>query len=229
MNSEQGKTQACQIDCSRSWTFKEKNQWIVLKLMVTVLVVLGFLGIAVGAVESGSPTQAVKQTIDEIMAVLNDEEMKKPEHKQERRKKLEEVVAKRFDYEEMGKRTLGKHWKKLNDAQQKEFVNLFQAFLTHSYANNVDGYSGEKIEYLKERLKGNYAEVQTKVISPKVKIPLHYRLLKKNDEWWVYDVVIDGVSLMKNYRSQFKRIMKTSSYEGLLDKLRSKVDRNANS
>ena len=113
--------------------------------------------------------------------------------------------------------------------EQKEFVGLFQQFLTRSYAGNVDGYSGEQVEYLKERLKGDFAEVQTKVVSPKVQIPLDYRLLKKHDKWGVYDVIIDGVSLTKNYRGQFSRIIKSSSFDALLDKLRSKNDLAASS
>ena len=129
----------------------------------------------------------------------------------------------------MAKRTLGAQWKKLNTEEQKEFVGLFQQFLTRSYAGNVDGYSGEQVEYLKERLKGDFAEVQTKVVSPKVQIPLDYRLLKKNDKWGVYDVIIDGVSLTKNYRGQFSRIIKSSSFDALLDKLRSKNDLAASS
>ena len=141
-----------------------------------------------------------------------------------------EVKAIEFTaYEEMAKRTLGAKWKKISTEKQKEFVDLFQQFLTQAYAGNVDGYSGEQVEYLKERLKGDFAEVQTKVVSPKVQIPLDYRLLKKNDKWGVYDVIIDGVSLTKNYRGQFSRIIKSSSFEALLDKLRSKADLAASS
>lgn len=170
-----------------------------------------------------TPTEAVKETVDAVLAVLSDPEFKKPERANERRQRLEEIVSQRFDYEEMGKRTLAKHWRTLTPAQRKAFVELFQQFLTNSYAGNVDGYSGEQVQYLKERRKGNFAEVQTKVISPKVEIPLDYRLIKKDGEWKVYDVVIDGVSLMQNYRRQFDRIIRTSSFEGLLEKLRNKA------
>jgi len=139
---------------------------------------------------------------------------------------LEEVIGKRFDYAEMGKRTLGRHWKKLTEKQQVEFVALFQRFLSNSYSGNVDGYAGEQVKYLKERRKGDFAEVQTKIISKKLRIPLDYRLLKKSNEWRVYDVVIDGVSLVKNFRGQFSRIIKSSSYQGLIQKLRAKTGQN---
>jgi phospholipid transport system substrate-binding protein len=179
---------------------------------------------ALHAAETGPATEAVRQTIDQVLAILEDPELKSPERAAERRAKLEEVIAKRFDYEEMGKRTLAAHWKKMDSSQQEEFVSLFQSFLSYSYAGNIDGYSGQKIEYVKERHKGNFAEVQTKVVSSKGELPLDYRLLSKNGDYRVYDVVIDGVSLVKNYRGQFARIIKTSSYDGLMEKLRTKAD-----
>ena len=159
-----------------------------------------------------------------MVLVLRDQALKDPARETERRAKLEEIIGRRFDYAEMAKRTLASHWKGLSAEKQEEFVALFQQFLANSYAGNVDGYSGEQVEYLKEREKGEFAEVQTKVVSSKVQIPLDYRLLKKDGEWRVYDVVIDGVSLMKNYRGQFSRIIDSSSFEALLDKLRSKAD-----
>jgi phospholipid transport system substrate-binding protein len=178
---------------------------------------------------AGTPTQAVKETIDQVLSVLGDEALKDSARTAERREKLEAIIRQRFDYEEMAKRTLGREWKKISTEKQEEFVGLFQKFLTHAYAGNIDGYAGEHVEYLKERLKGDFAEVQTKVVSPKVQIPLDYRLLKKDDKWGVYDVIIDGVSLTKNYRGQFSRIIKSSSFDGLLDKLRSKTDLPASS
>ncbi len=187
--------------------------WISLSLL--------WCSVAWGA---STPTQAVKETIDKVLVVLSDEALKDPTRAAERREKLEAIIAQRFNYEEMAKRALAREWKKLSAEKQEEFVGLFQQFLTQSYAGNIDGYSGQQVEYLKERLKGDFAEVQTKVVSPKAQIPLDYRLLKKNDKWGVYDVIIDGVSLTKNYRGQFSRIIKSSSFEALLDKLRSKTD-----
>lgn len=205
-------------------------QWTTCPRCILVLAWLGislvWFSVAWGA---GTPTQAVKETVNQVLSVLGDEALKDPARTAERREKLEASIGQRFDYEEMAKRTLGARWKKLSSEKQKEFVGLFQRFLTRSYAGNVDGYSGEKVEYLKERLKGDFAEVQTKVVSPKVKIPLDYRLLKKHDKWWVYDVIIDGISLTKNYRGQFSRIIKSSSFEALLEKLRSKNELAASS
>jgi len=205
-------------------------QWTTCLRGILVLSCLGislvWFSVAWGA---GTPTQAVKETVNQVLSVLGDEALKDPARTAERREKLEASIGQRFDYEEMAKRTLGARWKKLSSEKQKEFVGLFQRFLTRSYAGNVDGYSGEEVEYLKERLKGDFAEVQTKVVSPKVEIPLDYRLLKKHDKWWVYDVIIDGISLTKNYRGQFSRIIKSSSFEALLEKLRSKNELAASS
>ncbi|MCA9473611.1 MAG: ABC transporter substrate-binding protein [Nitrospirales bacterium] len=194
---------------------------VVLSLCVICVMFLSSIGHAASPVTA---TESIKETIDQVLAVLRNEELKGADKKDERLTQLTEIIGQRFDYEEMGKRTLSREWKNLTPEQQEEFVGLFQRFLTKSYAGNVDSYSGETIEYIKERNKGDFAEVQTKVVSLKSQVPLDYRLLKKNEEWRIYDVVIDGVSLMKNYRGQFDRILKTSSFEGLLTKLRAKAD-----
>ncbi len=207
------------------WPSRPLSRWTTCSPCVVVFLWISlslfWFSVAWGAV---APTQAVKETIDKVLVVLGDESLKDPTRAAERREKLEAIIAQRFNYEEMAKRALAKEWKKLSAEKKEEFVVLFQQFLTQSYAGNIDGYSGQQVEYLKERLKGDFAEVQTKVVSPKSQIPLDYRLLKKNDKWGVYDVIIDGVSLTKNYRGQFSRIIKSSSFEALLDKLRSKAD-----
>ncbi len=177
------------------------------------------------AAEPDSATEALKKTIDQVLLVLGDDQLKQPERSEDRVKAIEKAIGQRFDYGEMGKRTLGLEWKKLNADQQEEFVGLFRKFLSNTYAGNVDGYSGEQVEYIKERRKGNFAEVQTKVTSKKLTVPLDYRLLKNSSTWRVYDVVIDGVSLVKNFRGQFARIIKAKGFPGLLDKLRSKTEK----
>ncbi len=205
----------------QGWQFKNSSRNMAVIFFGWIVVSFVCLTAAWGG---GTPTGAVKETVDQVFVVLRDQALKDPARETERRAKLEEIIGKRFDYAEMAKRTLASQWKGLSAEQQQEFVTLFQQFLANSYVGNVDGYSGEEVEYLKEREKGEFAEVQTKVVSPKVQIPLDYRLLQKNGEWWVYDVVIDGVSLMKNYRGQFSRIINSSSFEALLEKLRSKAD-----
>jgi len=212
--------------CDQVTSLCRGKRFPVLSLLACLFVLFMHQG-SVTAVESSSATEAVKETIDQVLGILGDEKIKKPEHTDERIAALEKVIAKRFDYEEMGKRTLGRTWKKLNAAQQKEFVELFQEFLSNTYAGNIDGYSGKRVEYIKERRKGKFAEVQTKVVSEKSEVRLDYRLLKNSNSWRVYDVVIEGVSLVKNFRGQFARIIKTTGIEGLLEKLRSKIAKTA--
>ena len=179
---------------------------------------------AAPAMAGGAATEAIRGTINEVIRILDDQGMKKPERAQERRKLLEKVVGGRFSYEEMAKRTLAAQWRKLDEKQQREFVDLFKRLLTNSYADKVEGYSGEQVHYINERTEGDYAEVRTRAESGKVEIPLDYRMLNKDGEWRVYDVVIDGVSLVSNYRGQFAKIIRTSGYDDLVKQLREKSD-----
>jgi phospholipid transport system substrate-binding protein len=186
-------------------------------------VVFGFSSSLSAPVEAGSAMEAMKETIDQALKVLEDESLQSPEKSRERLESLEDIIGKRFDYREMGKRTLGKYWPQFSEADREEFVRLFQRFLSKTYAGNVDGYSGEQVQYLKERRKGDFAEVRTAVNSDKSTTSIYYRLLKSSNTWKVYDVVIEGVSLVKNFRSQFGRIIEAESAKGLLEKLRTKT------
>ena len=169
-----------------------------------------------------SPTGAVKATIDEVIRILDDKALQQPDRLMERRKLLEKVIGSRFDYREMAKRSLPAQWRTLTEDQRKEFVELFQSFLSASYADKIEGYSGEQIQYLKERLEGDYAEVRTQLASEKTEIPIDYRLLSRSEDWFVYDVVADGVSLVRNYRAQFDKIIRESGYDDLMEQLRKK-------
>ncbi|OQW31535.1 MAG: organic solvent tolerance ABC transporter substrate-binding protein [Nitrospira sp. SG-bin1] len=174
---------------------------------------------------AGPPTDSMKATIDEVLRIVREKELKQPERAEERRHLLERVVAARFDYTEMSRRALGAPWNQLTDQQKDEFVDLFRRLLTNSYADKIETYSGEGVQYLNERTEKEYAEVRTKVLSGKTEIPLDYRLINKTDEWRVYDVVVDGVSLVNNYRGQFTKILRASSYSDLVDQLRKKSDK----
>ncbi len=173
--------------------------------------------------DGGTATAAIRGTVNEVIRILENDDLKGPERASERREQIVTIVKARFDFKEMSKRTLGRHWRKLNDDQRREFVRLFTALLATSYAKKMDGYSDERVEYLSERTKKNFAEVKTKVRSGKVEIPLDYRLLKNSDDWRVYDVVVDGVSLVRNYRGQFSKVIKSSSYDDLVVTLREKT------
>lgn len=172
---------------------------------------------------SESPTEAVRETVTRVIRILEDPALKDPAKLMPRRRMLEEVVARRFDYAEMSKRALATYWVPLTETDRTEFVEVFRKFLSDRYAEKIEGYKGEQVVYLSERIEGSYAEVRTELRSDKTTIPLDYRLLVKDGRWRAYDIVADGVSLVKNYRSQFQKVIRDSSYRELVKKLRERT------
>ncbi len=166
--------------------------------------------------------EAVRETLTQVLRILDDPSLKNPAKQAQRRRMLEEIAAGRFDYAEMSKRVLGSYWKPLTETQRKEFVEVYKGFLSDRYAGKIEDYSGRKQEvgYLTERIEGSYAEVRTELRSDKTTLPMDYRLLMRDDRWSAYDIIIDGVSLVSNYRSQFQKIIRESSVEELVNKLR---------
>jgi len=169
-----------------------------------------------------TPMEAVRETLTQVLRILDDPSLKNPAKQAQRRHMLEEIAAGRFDYAEMSKRVLGSYWKPLTETQRKEFVDVYKGFLSDRYAGKIEDYSGRKqdVGYLTERIEGSYAEVRTELRSDKTTLPMDYRLLVKDGRWSAYDIIIDGVSLVSNYRSQFQKIIRESSFEELVNKLR---------
>jgi phospholipid transport system substrate-binding protein len=169
-----------------------------------------------------TPMEAVRETLTQVLRILDDPSLKNPAKQAQRRHMLEEIAAGRFDYAEMSKRVLGSYWKPLTETQRKEFVEVYKGFLSDRYAGKIEDYSGRKqdVGYLTERIEGSYAEVRTELRSDKTTLPMDYRLLVKDGRWSAYDIIIDGVSLVSNYRSQFQKIIRERSYEELVNKLR---------
>jgi phospholipid transport system substrate-binding protein len=195
-------------------TLAKRWRWGRLASGVVCLLLL-FGGVTVQPAVAGEATEAMRNTIDETLKIVKDKDLKQPAKAEERRRRLEQVVGDRFDYQEMSRRALGAPWNTLSDNDKEEFVALFRTLL-------IESYSGEGVQYLNERTEKDYAEVRTKVLTGKIEIPLDYRLLKKGDDWRVYDVVVDGVSLVNNYRGQFSKILRSSTFVDLLDQLRKK-------
>ncbi len=174
---------------------------------------------------AGEPTNQVKQTVDKVLDILRNKELKKPEKTKERRTAIRKTISERFDFEEMAKRSLALHWRKRTPEERKEFVPLYADLLERSYIKKIEAYEDEKILYVGEDIEGEYSVVKSKVITKRnVEIPIHYRLLKKNGKWEVYDVVIEGVSLVSNYRTQFNKIILRDSYEELVKKMKDKQE-----
>lgn len=198
------------------------GSWIVGNVVIALILVCSAV-VNAASQSSESPTEVVRATITEVFRILEDPKLKGPAMVMPRRRMLEEVIASRFDYAEMSKRALAAHWAPLTAAQRGEFVELFKSFLSDRYAEKIEGYSGEQVHYLSERIEGNYAEVRTEIRSSKVEIPMDYRLFLKETQWHAYDIVVDGISLVKNYRSQFEKIIRTDSYQELLRRLRDRA------
>lgn len=206
------------VALAKKWSWGKLASGIVCLLLL-------FGGVAVHPAVAGGATEAMKNTIDEVLKIVQDKDLKQPGRVEDRRRRLEQVVGDRFDYQEMSRRALGAPWNTQSDKDKEEFVALFRTLLINSYADKIETYSGEGVQYLNERTEKDYAEVRTKVLTGKVEIPLDYRLLNKGSDWRVYDVVVDGVSLVNNYRGQFSKILRTSSFADLLDQLRKKSDK----
>ncbi len=170
-----------------------------------------------------TPTSDVKKTVDDVIRIVADKEMKHSEKK--RRQALRKSISVIFDYSEMAKRSMGKHWSARTPAEKKQFTDLFATVLESSYANKIESYNNEKVVYIKESIDGNHAEVKSKIVTVKRdEYAIDYRLLNENGKWMVYDVVIEGVSLVSNYRSQFNRIITANGYGELVKKLQSKTN-----
>ncbi len=196
----------------------------LLRMSAVLLICLSFLSIRPYQAFAGEATDQVKQTVDAVLDVLNDKELKKPENRELRTKKIREIVDKRFDFEEMAKRSLALNWGKRTPEERKEFVTLFSDLLENTYIRKIERYENEKVAYLDERITGQYAVVRTKIVKQQEsEIPVEYRIFKKADKWEVYDIIVEGVSLVNNYRSQFSQIIRSSSYEELVKKLKNKT------
>jgi phospholipid transport system substrate-binding protein len=170
-----------------------------------------------------SATEAVKGTINDLIQVLDDDTLKQPEQAEERRHEIEEIIKNRVDYEEMARRALGASWSTLSYRDQHEFVDLFVQLLRDMFAGRITERSDEQVVFLGELREGAFAEVKAQMKGRKIDTPIDFRLIHRAHEWWVYDVVIDGASIVSNYRSQFTSIMRDVSYVGLVKKMRQKT------
>ena len=167
-------------------------------------------------------TTDLKGTIDQVMEIVSDKSLQK--NPTLRREKLRQVIGLRFNYKQMVMRSLAKNYMDRSDKERKEFTRLFKKQLEYSYASKIENYRNEIINYTGEQVKGKYALVKTQIVRKDGVIDVDYKMLKENGQWLVYDFVIEGVSLIRNYRSQFSKIISTESYATLVSKLSKKVE-----
>ena len=170
-----------------------------------------------------SATEAVKGTINDLIQVLDDETLKQPEQAEERRREIEEIIKHRMDYEEMARRALGAPWSTLSHRDQHEFVDLFVQLLRATFAGRITEHSDEQVVFLGELREDAFAEVKAQMKGRKIDTPIDFRLIHRAHEWRVYDIVIDGASIVSNYRSQFTSIIRDVSYVGLVKKMKQKA------
>jgi phospholipid transport system substrate-binding protein len=166
-------------------------------------------------------TSGLKQTIDRVLEIVSDEGLRK--NPSLRREKLRETIGARFNYKQMVMRSLAKNYKNRTDKEREEFTGLFKKLLENSYASKIEHYRDETINYVDEKVKGKYALVRTQIVRKDGTIDVDYKLINEDGRWTVYDFVIEEVSLIRNYRSQFSKIIKTESYGALVSKLSKKI------
>ena len=173
---------------------------------------------------AGIPLETVKGHVDKVLDVLRDPSLKAESAKKVKKDKIRAISEKMFDFTELSKRTLAQNWSKFNPEQQKEFVELYTSLLEDAYANKIMAYTDEKIAFSTEvALTEKTVEVRSTVLRKNGDVPIYYRVIMKDGSWRVYDVVIEGVSLINNYRSQFREILANNPPESLLETLRKKV------
>jgi phospholipid transport system substrate-binding protein len=173
---------------------------------------------------AGEPLEFVRTAIEKAVQVLKDPKHQPQDKKNERIDRLREVLNPIFDYDEMAKRALGSHWRRRTSAEQEEFVKLFRDFLERVYSDKIDLYGGEKVLFGREVMDGDFAQVDSTLIRPKgEEIAVIYKLRRANGKWKVYDAVVENISIVNNYRSQFDRVITSSSYEELVKRLQEKA------
>ena len=183
-------------------------------LTLTAILALVTAGTAV----AGEPTDQVRRSVDEVLKIVQSQ----PDGPA-RRTAVRQAANRLFDFEETAKRALGPHWQQRTPAEREEFVRLFSDLLEAAYVGKIDLYQGEKITYVGETVDGDQATVKTRIVTKQGnEVPVDYRLLREKDGWRVYDVIIEGVSLVANYRTQFNKIIQTFSYDDLVKRMRAK-------
>jgi phospholipid transport system substrate-binding protein len=171
---------------------------------------------------AGAPTDQLRKQVDEVIRVLDDPALKE---KAARHDAVRKIAGEIFDYKEMARRSLGTHWNARTPEERREFVALFADLLDRAYFSKIATYEGEKVRYGSEAVDGDQATVKTSIIARDGKeIPVDYRMHQVDGRWSVYDVSIQGVSLVANYRTQFNRVVTTESYESLVQRLRDNKD-----
>ena len=187
-------------------------------MILTIGFSLAFAPVVVSA--EGSAIDAVRTSVDGILDILKKGDTM---DKATRRSAMEAIIDERFDFRAMSQRTLATNWKKASDAEKQEFTDLFKQLIQSSYVGKLEAYTNETVEYVTEKTKGRKALVETMIKTASADIPLNYKMYSKDGNWLVYDVIIEGVSLISNYRSSYQTIVKQEGFDGLMAKMKAKI------
>jgi len=191
--------------------------------MRTLVIALGLVTAA--AAQAMTPTDTVRGQVDQVLQTGTRAATGTPEAAEQRRNQIRRAAEGLFDFTEMSRRALGRYWAGRSQAERDEFVKLFADLMARAYLGKIDRYAGESITYIAERVDGDLATVDSRVITAKkTEVPIEYRLRRVGDRWAAYDVLIENVSLISTYRSQFDRIIQTSSFADLLKRMRQKEE-----
>jgi phospholipid transport system substrate-binding protein len=198
---------------------------VVQYVIKRVLIIVGLSAIFHAAVtHAGLPMEQVRSTVDQVIAILQDPSLKAENKQKERREQLRRVIFARFDFAEMARRSLGAEWRRRTPVEQQEFINVFTDLLQDNYIGTIESYSGDKVGYNREIQDQDSAEVQTTLTTKgEASYSINYRLRLVGKDWKVYDVVIENISVVNNYRSQFNRVISKSSYEELVRTMKEKT------
>jgi phospholipid transport system substrate-binding protein len=191
----------------------------------TMLLLSGIWLSAIGLATAGEPTDVIRQTTDQVLKILEDPKLQGPDKQAERQERLHKIADQTFDWQAMAQRALAVHWRGRTPQQQQEFVGLFRELVERTYMNRLETATQEKqdIQYVGEQVDGSRAAVKTNVVTKRnQQVPIEYRLQKADGRWKIYDVLVEGISLVNNYRSQFNQIISSSSYEALVQKMKSR-------
>lgn len=176
-----------------------------------------------GSAWAGPPTDALREYTEAIQKVLDDPALKAEDRRHERRAAVRKAAAEAFDVQETARRALGPHWQQRTPAEREEFVRLFADLLEQTYIAKIDLYGGERLRFTDEKIDGDIAVVRARVVTRQgAEVPVEGRMHRRNDRWLIYDVVIENISLIANYRAQFDRIIRTSSFNDLIKRLRNR-------
>lgn len=197
---------------------------MVRDVLNVIVVIVGLAAVLYAtAASAGVPTEQVRGTVDQVIAILADPSLKTESKQKERRDQLRRVIFARFDFAEMARRSLGPEWRRRTATEQQEFVILFTDLLQDSYIGTIESYSGDKVGYTRELQEKDNAEVQTTLTTKgDAAYSINYRLRLVDKDWKVYDVIIENISVVNNYRSQFNRVISKSSYQELVRTMKEK-------